>query len=108
MLAQLDCKKRHSRTGLRVYWEFWKMHGVKVSSEKWYEEREKVRKSEVGEYEIWWDRAVETPKRLDHNRPDVVVIHKKKKHWTLIDFSVLLERVKKRGGKGCALHSYFL
>jgi len=23
---------------------------------------------------IWWDRAVETPKRLDHDRPDVVVI----------------------------------
>jgi len=40
-----------------------------VSSEKWYEEcPEKVRKSECGEYEIWWDETVETPKRLDHNR----------------------------------------
>jgi len=66
---------------------------VKVSSEKWYEEcPEKVRKSECGEYEIWWDRAVETTKRLDHNRPDVVVIDKKRKHWTLIDFLVPLDK----------------
>jgi len=66
---------------------------VKVSSEKWYEEcPEKLRRSECGEYEIWWDMAVETPKSLDHNRPDVVVIDKKRKHWTLIDFLVPLDK----------------
>jgi len=65
VLAQLEYKKRHDRMGLRVYWEFCKKYGVKVSSKKWYEEcPEKVRKSECGYYEIWWDRAVESPKRL--------------------------------------------
>ena len=28
----------------------------------------------------------------EHNRPDVVVIDKKAKHWTLIDFSVPLDQ----------------
>jgi len=44
-----------------------------------------VRKSECGEYEIWWDRAVETSKRLEHNRPDGVIIDKRKRHWTIIE-----------------------
>jgi len=79
--------------GLRVYWELCKKYGVKVSNEKWYEEcPDEVRKSECGDYEIWWDRAVQTPKRLEHNRPDVVVIDKKSKHWIIIDFSVPSDR----------------
>ena len=31
---------------------------------------------------------METTKRMDHNRPDVIVIDKDKKEWTLVDFSV--------------------
>ena len=58
-------------------------------SEKWYEEcPESVRKSECGKYEIWWNRPVNTPKRLDHNKPDVILIDKDKKVWTIVDFSV--------------------
>ena len=57
--------------------------------EKWYNEcPERVRKSECGKYEIWWDRPVETPNRLEHNKPDVVIIDRERKLWTLIDFSV--------------------
>ena len=47
-----------------------------------------VRVSEDGMFEIWWDRPVETANKLDHNRPDVVLIDRRKKHWTIIDFSV--------------------
>ena len=47
-----------------------------------------MRKSECGHYEVWWDRPVETTKVLEHNRPDVVVVDRKNKFWTLIDFSV--------------------
>ena len=79
--------------GLRVYWELCRRHGIKCSSEKWYEESpESVRVSECGEYEIWWDRSIATPKRLDQHKPDVVVIDKKAKHWTLIDLSVPLDQ----------------
>jgi len=65
-----------------------------VSSQKWYEEcPDEVRKSECDEYETWWDRAVQTPKRLEHNRPDVVILDKKRKHWTgIIGFSVPSDR----------------
>ena len=87
-LAQREYKRRHDRMGLRVYWEICRKFGVKCS-EYWYKEcPDKVRKSECGNYEVWWDRPVETTKVLEHNRPDVVVVDRKNKFWTLIDFSV--------------------
>ena len=88
VLAQREYKRRHDRMGLRVYWEICKKHGVKCS-EKWYQEcPDRVRKSECDNYEVWWDRPVETTLKLEHNKPDVVVIDRKKRFWTLIDFSV--------------------
>ena len=88
VLAQCDFKTRHDRMGLRVYWELCRKYKVKCS-EKWYEEcPDSVRKSECGKFEIWWNRPVMTTKKLDHNKPDVVVIDREKKYWTLIDFSV--------------------
>ena len=37
--------------------------------------------------DFWWNRSVETAAKLDHNRPDVILIDKVEKHWTIIDFS---------------------
>ena len=74
--------------GLRVYWELCKNLGMN-HSDRWYKETpDKVRVSKCGRYEIWWDRMVETPKKLEANRPDVVVIDKVDCLWKIIDFSV--------------------
>ena len=88
VLAQKDYKKRHDRMGLRVYWDLCKRYGMKHSL-RWYEETpEDVRVSSCGKFEIWWDKPVNTSKRLDHNRPDLIVIDRVKRYWTIIDFSV--------------------
>jgi hypothetical protein len=88
MLAQNEYRRRHDKMGLRVYWEVLGKCGLK-RSEKWYEEvPEPVRKSADGRYEVWWDQKVITPNALEHNRPDMVVIDRKGKKWTLVDFSV--------------------
>ena len=74
--------------GLRVYWELCGKYGVK-RSEKWYEEvPDPVRVSDDGMYEVWWDQKVVTPTAMEHNRPDVVVIDRVGRRWTLVDFSV--------------------
>jgi hypothetical protein len=87
-LAQREYKRRHDRMGLRVYWELCKKYGMKCGS-KWYEEvPEAVRVSKDEKYEIWWDRSVETTQKLDHNRPDVILINRVKKEWLIVDFSV--------------------
>ena len=73
VLAGREYRKRHDRMGLRVYWELCKMHGIKCGK-RWYEEcPDRVRKSGCGNFEIWWDRPVETAVALEHNKPDIVL-----------------------------------
>ena len=89
-LAQKEYKCRHDRMGLRVYWELCGKFGI-ARADKWYEERPvrgEVRRSSDKNYEIWWDRPVETANKLDHNRPDVILINRVLKEWIIIDFSV--------------------
>ena len=47
-----------------------------------------VRKSADGRFEIRWDQKIPTPEAIEHNRPDVVVIDRVGKRWTLVDFAV--------------------
>ena len=87
-LAQREYKRRHDRMGLRVYWELCRKYGVNCSG-KWFEEvPDEVRVSQDGNYEIWWDRSVNTTQKMEHNRPDVVVIDRVKHVWWIVDFSV--------------------
>ena len=87
-LAQRDYKRRHDRMGLRIYWELCGKYGIK-RTERWFEETpDAIRVNNDGRYEIWWDKKVITAKVLEHNRPDVVVIDREKKRWTMVDFSV--------------------
>ena len=87
-LLHKDYKRRHDRMGLRVYWELCGKYGIR-RSDRWFEETpDKIRVSQDGMYEIWWDKKVITAKVVEHNRPDVVVIDKDKKRWTMVDFAV--------------------
>ena len=96
-LSQFHYRKRHDKMGLRVYWELCRKYGIQCS-DKWYSESpEKVRKSACGNFEIWWDRSIETTTTLLHNKPDVVLINKVKRHWTIIDFAIPIDQnVKKK------------
>ena len=87
-LAQGDYLRRHDKVGLRVYWELCGKLGVR-RSENWYEEvPDGIRWSSDGRYEIWWNKTVYTTKAMKHNRPDLVVIDKVKRKWSIVDFSV--------------------
>ena len=62
-------------------------------AERWYEEKpDKVRVSKDQNYEVWWDRAVQTANTMESNRPDVVLIDRVQKEWIIIDFSVPWEK----------------
>ena len=87
-LSKGPYKRRHDRMGLRVYWELCKKYGVECA-EKWFEEvPDTVRRSEDGQFEIWWDRPVETAVKVDHNRPDIIVINRQDNEWIIVEFSV--------------------
>jgi len=87
-LSKGPYKRRHDHMGLRVYWEVCRQYGVRCA-DKWYEEvPDTVRRSKDGQFEIWWDRPIETTVKLDHNRPDLVIINRQDNEWTIIEFSV--------------------
>ena len=87
-LAQREYRRRHDRMDLRVYWELCRKYGIK-SADVWYKEvSDEVRMSEDGKVEIWWDRSVETTRKLEHNRPDITVLDRVAQRWTFVDFSV--------------------
>ena len=98
-LAVKEYRRRHDKMGLRVYWELCRKNNIKCAP-NWYEEvPDEVRVKEDGSVEIWWDRSVQTTKRFDHNRPNVVVVDRARKLWTLVDFAVPWDRNGERGGK---------
>ena len=88
MLCQREYRRRHDRMGLRVYWELCGKYGLERSA-CWYEEvPDPVRTSADGRFEIRWDQKIPTPEAIEHSRPDVVVIDRVGKRWTLVDFAV--------------------
>ena len=87
-LSKGPYKRRHDKMGTRVYWELCKRFNVQCS-EKWFEEvPDTVRRSKDGAFEIWWDRPIETTVKLDHNRPDIIVINRQDNEWIIVEFSV--------------------
>ena len=85
-LAQNEYRKRHDKVALRVHWEICRKHGIDCSN-KWYEHQPSpvVANDEV---RITWDMTIYTDKKLKHNRPDITVMQRNTKEWTLIDTAV--------------------
>ena len=45
----------------------------------------------VGEKEIWWDKIIDTPGKINHNRPDIVLWELDTKVCKIIDICVPLD-----------------
>ena len=53
-------------------------------AEKWYEHKPES----VGENEntkILWDMKIQTDKKIEHSRPDIVILNKKERSCVLLD-----------------------
>ena len=85
-LAQNEYHKRHDKVALRVHWEICRKHGIDCSN-KWYEHQPSL-VVENDEVRIRWDMTIYTDKKLKHNRPDITVMQRNTKEWTLIDIAV--------------------
>ena len=101
-LAKKQYKVRHDGMGKRVHWELCRKYGIECAS-KWYDHvPSSICSTKDGDVEIYWDRRVETVRGCEHNRPDVVVIERSERKWTLIDFSVPMDlNVEKKEREKC-------
>ena len=84
--AQKQYKRRHDNVARRVHWELCQKHGLKCS-DKWYEHTPaEVMENEV--VELYWDLTIQTDITVAHNRPDIILVEKATRKWTIIDIAV--------------------
>ena len=48
--------------------------------------------TKIGSKELWWDKTIILPNKVNHNRPDLVIWNNKTKECKIIDFSVPLDQ----------------
>lgn len=82
---------RHDKVGARVHWELCRKYEVECSA-KWYEHKpQTISINKSGDVTIYWAMKWTTARGVYHNTPDVVVVDRKAKLWTIIDFAVPLD-----------------
>ena len=85
-LAQKEYKRRHDNLGKIVHWAFAGKSNFEAG-DKWYQHGpESVLVSE--DYKILWDFSIQTDHVIEAQRPDLVIVDKKRT-CKIIDFAVL-------------------
>ena len=87
-LAKGPFKRRHDTMGLRIYWELCGIYGIQRTDNWFSEVPDGVRTSKDKKYEIWWDINIQTTIKLEHYRPDIVVLNHEDNECIIVDFSV--------------------
>ena len=87
-LAKKQYQIRHDKMGARVHWELCRKYGIECA-DQWYNHLpSSVSRSKNGLYEIFWNRKILVGRGIQYNKPDVVLVDKAAKKWTIIDFCV--------------------
>ena len=75
-LAQTQYKQRHDKVGKKIHWLLSKKYNLECT-DKWYQHSpEPVAENE--EVKILWDFMIQTDRVIEHRRPDIVVVEKKR------------------------------
>ena len=86
-LAQNEYKNfRHDKVAAILHWSLSKQYGFETNQkcyEHFVDKENRVKENE--EVKILWDIPIQTERKIDHNRPDLVLIQKKTKTCFVID-----------------------
>ena len=99
MLAQKEYKRRHDKVCLNIHWALCKKYGVKVCK-RWYKHKvESVIENDI--VKILWDVSIQMDRKIEHRRPDIVVMEKNTNKCLItdavcpVDNNLILKRNKK-------------
>ena len=96
MLAQKQYRLwRHDRVGVVIHWVMCQRFGFPAGN-NWYDHTpDRVLENEV--VKILWDFSIQTDHKLDHNKPDIVILDKSKRECHIIDVACPFDtRVKEK------------
>ena len=89
-LAPTEYLRRHNNAASYMHWVICKDHNVQVA-EKWYQ-HEPAKITNKDHITIMWDCPIITDRKINANRPDIVVKNTKTNTSLLIDMSVPSDR----------------
>ena len=82
-LAQKEYKWRHDKVCLNLHWALCKKYGLEVN-EKWYQHHPEGI-VENDDAKIYWDFMIQCDREIEHRKPDIVVVDKRKNVTQIID-----------------------
>ena len=74
------------KTWKKVHWLLCKKFEIECE-DKWFSHQTEL-VVENDKFKILWDFAIQTDKKIEHRRPDIVVIDKEKRECKIIDIAV--------------------
>ena len=82
---------RHDIVGKHVHWLILKKYDIPVGG-TWYQHvPQTVTESSDGNVVIYWNKPIQTDRKVAHNKPDIVVIERKERRWFIIDFAIPMD-----------------
>ena len=85
-LAQQDYKARHDKVAAALHWNLCKKYHFDHHKQWYNHHAEKVLENES--VKLLWDFHIQTDHKVEHCRPDLILVDKKKKEALIIDVAV--------------------
>ena len=77
--------------GKHIHWLLLKKHGILTGS-KWYSHVPNVvTETDDGKVTIYWNKPIKTDKKVNYNRPDMIMIDREENTWHIVDFAIPMD-----------------
>ena len=86
MLAQKEYKRRHDKVCQNIHWALCIKFGFECS-QNWWEHKPELT-LENDKAKILWDFLFQTDRRIEHRKPDIVILDKTKNTCLIVDVAI--------------------
>ena len=88
VLAKLKYRIWHYIVGKHIHWLLLKKYGIPAENE-WYSHIPNVvTERDGGKVTTYWDKPINTNRKVGHKIPDLVVIEREETTWYILDFQI--------------------
>ena len=90
-LLQKEYKRQHDWMGKAVLWDICRKKGFNVP-DKWYEHKP-IPCTENKSFKNLWDFNIQADNKIEHRRPDMIIIDKTSRKAQRVDFAVPADQI---------------
>ena len=91
-LAKSKYRIRHDIVGKYIHWLLLKKHGIPTRNKCYSHALNVVTKTDDVKVAMCWDKPIKTDRKVNYNKPDVVVIDREENTWYIVDFTIPMDQ----------------